>query len=144
MLNDLSATGLKNILGLIGRKLEYKEVMAEEVIYGKGETSRELYFVVEGEVGGFIMVGNVIKEIRTFYEMEGFGDAEAVAQTNRLFATIAKKPTRLAILKPEDFSEILKDYDSKVYQAKFMKFQQNYILGGFSKSQLELIVHNTR
>jgi CRP-like cAMP-binding protein len=144
MLSGLSPFALKNMLGTVAKKLEFREVEAEKVVYGKGDTNKDIYFVITGEVGAFIIVDNVLNEIRNFTELEGFGDAEAVADIHRLFATIAKKPSILALLKPEDFREVLKDYHQKVYQAKFIKFMHNFILGRFTKSQLELIVHNSR
>lgn len=112
------------------------------MIYSKGDTNRDIYFVLEGEVGAFIVVNNALKEIRSFYSLQGFGDAEAITQTNRMFATIAKKPSQVAILKPNDFSEVLQDYHSRVYQLKLNKFSSNYILLNLTKNQLELIVHN--
>jgi CRP-like cAMP-binding protein len=60
---------------MISRKLEYKEYAAEEVIYGKGDINKDIYFVIEGEVGAFIIANNSLKEIRSFYSQEGFGDA---------------------------------------------------------------------
>lgn len=59
-----------------------------------------------------------------------------------MFATIAKKPSLVAILKPNDFSDVLKDYHARVYQLRLGKFSANYILKGLTKIQLELVVHN--
>lgn len=48
MLNNLSATGLKNTLNSISRKLEIREYEAEGIVYGKGDSNKDLYFVVSG------------------------------------------------------------------------------------------------
>jgi CRP-like cAMP-binding protein len=111
-------------------------------VYSKGDSNRDIYFVMDGEVGAFIIANNVLKEIRSFYSLQGFGDAEAITQTNRMFATIAKKQSLVAILKPNDFSDVLRDYNARVYQLRLGKFAANYILKGLNKSQLELVVHN--
>lgn len=92
-------SNLRNMLYVIGRKLEFREFAAEEVVYSKGDTNRDIYFVIDGEVGAFVIANNVLKEIRSFYSLQGFGDAEAITQTNRMFATISKKPSLIAILK---------------------------------------------
>jgi hypothetical protein len=59
-----------------------------------------------------------------------------------MFATIAKRSSILGILKSNDFSEVIKEYYNKVYQAKLTKFGNNYILKNLNKNQLELLVHN--